>query len=203
MFTEYEIESLIGNEELIEATIALRKEFLKQEAPYLGLSNEDFFSLIVLAPTVGVALANGSVSLFEEMALNKKARKLSKGGFFLKKDPVVFGMKFLIKKYDVWEDKFMALLRLAMEKSFDIHSLEGEVPVAASLSETEYRLAMLNSPYIFIRFLAAFFLESEDDVFRPRPISVKDFERVKSIGQKLGFDKIPLFHYFCNTFEVK
>ena len=65
-----------------------------------------------------MALANGSVSLFEELALNKKARKLSKGGYFLKKDPVVYAMKFLLDKYDIWEARFFEVLRLAMGRSF-------------------------------------------------------------------------------------
>ena len=50
-------------------------DFLKTEAPYLEISDEDFFSLVVMAPTIGIAMADGKITLFEEMALNKKARK--------------------------------------------------------------------------------------------------------------------------------
>ena len=50
----------------------------------MDLSEHDFLSLILMTPTVGIALANGSISLFEELALNKMARKMSKGGYFLK-----------------------------------------------------------------------------------------------------------------------
>ncbi|WP_109830261.1 hypothetical protein [Reichenbachiella versicolor] len=203
MFTEYEIETLIGNEDLMTSTKSLKKKFLKQEAPYLELSDEDFFALMMMVPTVGVALANGSVSLFEEMALNKKARKLSKGGYFLKKDPVVFGMKFLIQKYDFWEKEFLDFIRMTMEKTFDIKKLEKDYDPNATVDVSQYRLEMLKAPYIFTRFLASFFLESDDDVFGPRKVNSTDFGRITSIGQKLGLDKIPLFHYFLNTFEVK
>ncbi len=96
MFTEYEVELMIEDPKIQEATFELKKDFIKTEAPYLEISDQDFFSLVMLSPTVGIALANGSVSLFEELALNKKARKLSKGGYFLKKDPVVYAMKYLI-----------------------------------------------------------------------------------------------------------
>lgn len=81
MFTEYEIASMIEIPDIHEATMALKKDFIRNEAPYLEISDHDFFSLVMMAPTVGIALANGSVSLFEELALNKKARKLSKGGY--------------------------------------------------------------------------------------------------------------------------
>lgn len=203
MFTEYEIESLIEHDDLILATRQLKKDFLSKEAPYLDISDENFFSLMMMVPTVGVALANGSVSLFEEMALNKKARKLSTGSYYLKKDPVVFGMKFLIKKYDAWEEEFLGFVKLVMEKSFDLKGMEKEFDAERKVSIGEYRLEMLNAPYVFIRFLASFFLESDDDVFGPRRVNSTDFDRIKAIGEKLGLDKIPLFHYFCDTFEVK
>ncbi len=205
MFTEYEIESLVENKDLMAATFELKKEFIKKEAPYLELTDEDFFSLILMTPTIGVALADGNVSFFEEMALNKKARKLSKGGYgWLKKDPIVFALKYVINKYDEWEDRFLAVVRLAMESTFDIKSMEKPIDPNKSFSLTEYRLEILACPYIFIRFLVSFFVDGQDDdIFRPRSMSKTDFSRVESIGQKLGLDKIPAFHYFCKTFELK
>ena len=97
MFTEYEIETMLHIKEVQEANAILRKDFLKNEAPYLEITDHDFFSLVMMTPTLGIAMADGNVSLFEELALNKKARKLSKGGYFMKKDPVVYAMKFLLK----------------------------------------------------------------------------------------------------------
>lgn len=203
MFTEYEIETLIENEVIQKATFELKKEFIKNEAPYLEITDQDFFSLIVMAPTVGVALANGSVSLWEEMALNKKARKLSKGGYFMKKDPVVFGLKYLIKQYDNWEGEFLKIIRLTMEQAFDVSSLEKDFDSNKRVTESEYRDEVLKAPYIFIRFLSSFFLDDDEDIISPRKISKVDFGRVQSIGEKLGLHKIPLFHYFCSTFIVK
>ncbi|SMD31845.1 hypothetical protein SAMN04488029_0183 [Reichenbachiella faecimaris] len=202
MFTEYEIETLIENEVIKKATFELKKEFIKNEAPYLEISDQDFFSLIVMTPTVGVALANGSVSLWEEMALNKKARKLSKGGYFMKKDPVVFGLKYLIKQYDNWEDSFLGIIRLTMEETFSISKLEAPYDKNQSVSESAYRDEVLKAPYILIRFLSSFFLDDDEDIISQRSISKVDFGRVQSIGEKLGLHKIPLFHYFCSTFKV-
>jgi hypothetical protein len=124
MFTENEVELMVGDPIILDATKEVRKDFIKTEAPYLEISEIDFFSLVMLSPTVGIALANGSVSLFEELSLNKKARKLSKGGYFLKQDPVVHAMKFLIKNYTIWENKFFALIKLAMSESFHIEGMK-------------------------------------------------------------------------------
>ena len=52
MFTEYEIESMIEYPEVKEATQALKKDFLKTEAPYLEINDEDFFSCLSALLTV-------------------------------------------------------------------------------------------------------------------------------------------------------
>ena len=50
MFTEYEIATMIGDEEILKATEELKKDFIRKEAPYLEVNDHDFFSLIMLAP---------------------------------------------------------------------------------------------------------------------------------------------------------
>ena len=70
MFTEYEIETMVEIPEILEAALELKKDFLKTEAPYLEINDHDFYSLIMMAPTIGIALADGTISLFEEIALN-------------------------------------------------------------------------------------------------------------------------------------
>lgn len=205
MFTEYEIETMIAIPEVFQATQDLRKDFCKHEAPYLELTEHDFFSLIMMAPTVGVALADGSVSLFEELALNKKARKLSKGGYFMKKDPVVYAMKFLLKKYDIWSDKFFHVLNVAMHTSFDMASMEKEVfDHDKEVSKDEYRRAVLDTPYILIRFITSFFLEKDEDIIgTDRHIGRNEYLQMLKIGEKIGIDKLPIFQMFCKTFDQK
>lgn len=203
MFTEYEIETLIESDQVKEATASLKKEFIKNEAPYLEISDADFFSLIMLAPTVGVALANGSVSLFEEMALNKKARKLSKGGYFLKKDPVVFALKYLIKKYDDWEDRFFDVIKIAMAASFDVKSLERDFDHDAEVLFEDYKREVLKTPYIFIRFMASFFMEEDEDIINNTTMSKTDHQRLVEIGEKLGLKNIPIFQYFQRHINIK
>lgn len=205
MFTEFEIASMIEIPAIHEATIALKKDFVRNEAPYLEISDHDFFSLVMMAPTVGIALANGSVSLFEELALNKKARKLSKGGYFMKKDPVVYAMKFLIKKYDTWCDKFYTLLQTSIEHSFNYEGLnKQEFDQEKEVSYTEYKRLVLRQPYILIRFISSFFLENDEEIISEnRVIGKKEYEVMLRIGEKLGLSSIPVFQMFCKTFTVK
>ena len=163
MFTENEVAALVAVPGIQEATFELKKEFLKEEAPFLEISDHDFLSLVILTPSIGIALANGSVSLFEEISLNKKARKLSKGGYFMKKDPVVVGMGYLIKKYSVWSDRFCGLLRQLIDATLDVEELKRSNINTPDVSDDSFCLAGLQSSFIFIRYITSFFL---DDRYR-------------------------------------
>ncbi len=206
MFTEFEIETMMEIPEIREATFELKKEFIKSEAPYLEVSDHDFFSLVMMTPTLGMALADGNVSLFEELALNKKARKLSKGGYFMKKDPVVYAMKFLLKGYDKWSEKFLYILRKSIEHSFHYEGLEKTESFDDNIEVTyeSYKKEVLRTPYILIRFIASFFLESEEDIINDkRHIRKSEYKRMLEIGDQLGLSLVPVFQMFCKTFQVK
>ena len=203
MFTEYEVEFMMEDPKIQEATFELKKDFVKTEAPYLEISDQDFFSLVMMAPTVGIALANGSVSLFEELALNKKARKLSKGGYFLKKDPVVYAMKYLIKNYTIWEDKFFDLINMAMHECFDLEGMKTAKGQEIEYNDSAYKSAIMSTPYIFIRFISSFFLNEDEDIINSRSMVLKDFEKLVDIGKKLDLTSIPVFQMFMKTFVVK
>lgn len=204
MFTEYELESMVEIPEILEATQVLKKDFIKHEAPYLEISDHDFFSMVMMSPMVGVAMANGSISFFEERSLNKKARKLSKGGYFMKKDPVVYAMQFLIKKFDGWDNKFYDLLKLAIEKSFHYEGITKQKASAAEVSYAEYKREVLKQPYILIRFIASFFLENDEEIIsNERTIGKSEHASMEEIGAKLGLDDIPIFQMFCKTFTIK
>lgn len=205
MFTEYEIETLLELPEVKEANLTLKKDFLRNEAPYMEISDHDFFSLVMMSPTVGMAMADGNISFFEEHALNKKARKLSKGGYFLKKDPVEYAMKFLIKKFDNWRDKFFGVLRLTMQKSLDMDSLKKQpFDKDEKVSYEVYKKEVLTSPHILIRYISSFFLENEEDVIsNRRHIGKDEYHRLLKIGEELGLGGVPVFQMFCKTFELK
>lgn len=203
MLTEYEIETMMEIPSVREATIHLKKEFLKAEAPYLEIEDEDFYSLVMMAPTIGIALADGNITLFEEIALNKKARKLSKGGYFMKKDPVVYAMKFLTKNFDSWSERFFNVLKLTMIETCHIDEMAKEkLENTETVDYKEYKKVVLKSPYLLIRFIASFFLESDEDIINENhKIGQKEFSLMTDIGEKLGLSEVPVFQMFCLTFK--
>lgn len=203
MFTEYEIETMVEIPEIMEATLELKKDFLKVEAPYLEINDHDFFSLVMMAPTIGIALADGTISLFEEIALNKKARKLSKGGYFMKKDPVVYAMKFLIKNYFNWSDKFYGVLKVAIEQACELEKVhQRRIDTTGEVDYNAYKQEVLNAPYILIRFIASFFLENDEDIINSNhKIGKSEYQRMVIIGEKLGLDSLVVFQMFCQTFK--
>lgn len=204
MFTEYEIDTMMEIREIQQETFELKKYFIKNEAPYLELSDHDFFSLVMMAPTIGIAKADGKVTLFEELALNKKARKLSKGGYFMKKDPVVYGMKFFIKKFEDWEDNFYDLLKKAMNATFDMRSVQSNEPPPEVVTYEDYKKEVLKTPYVLIRFIASFFLENDEDIINSRrTIGKSEYKSIQHIGEKLELDKVRVFQMFYKTFDVK
>ncbi len=203
MFTEAEIGALIDNPKIQDAVQSIKKEFKKDEAPFLEISDHDFFCLILMMPSVAIALAKGSVSLMEEVALQKKARTVSKGGHFLKKDPVVYALKFLIKNPGKWEKPFYEIIRLAMEQSFDLSIITDDSPYLESISDSEFHRLLFNAPYIFIRFMNAFFWdESQELLIEKRPISQVEYDKVISIGKNLGLNKTLIFKKFLDNFIV-
>lgn len=198
MFSESEIDLIISNEEVTQLVDKLRVAFIEKEAPYLEISNHDFLSLVLLIPSVGKAMANNSISFGEEMSLQKKARRLSKGGFFLSKDPVVYGMKYLIKNYKHWEDDFCALIK-------DIFYVIFEDAVIEQINNTEYSYEqrIMRSPYALIRFISSLFLERDEDILDPGKIKKIEHEKLLELGEKIGFQEISLFKEFMERYEVK
>lgn len=198
MFTEAEIAVIIENQEIENITEELRKDFLEKTAPYFEISNHDFLSLILLSPVVGKAMANNNISFKEEMSLQKKARKLSKGGFFLSKDPVADCMKFLIKKFDEWEDKFYGTINKIFHILFEQETLD-----KANNTTIPYQIRVMEAPYILVRFISSMFLEREEDILNPGRLRKIEWEKIKSIGDKIGLSELNLFNEFMDAFEVK
>jgi hypothetical protein len=203
MFSENEVATLAKIPEIAEKIQPLKQEFVETEASYMDISDHDFLALILMTPSVGVALANGSVSLFEELALNKMARRMSLGGFFLKMDPVVHAMNLLIKSFDQWEDRFFDIIRFTMDMTMDKTMLEAEERHDFEDEMKMFAYDLMTVPHIFVNFLNSFVLSDESLTVGLRSISRVEFEKLQDIGERLRLMKYPVFHTFLNTFEVK
>jgi hypothetical protein len=202
MFTENEIETLVGLPSVQAATFELKKDFIQNEVGYLEISDHDFLSLVMMTPSIGIALANGSVSLFEELALNKKARKMSKGGYFLKQDPVAHAMKYLIKQYPTWEEKFLEVIRISMKETIL------RDPILRYMEDChqqthDFSLELLHCPFLVRRYITAFFLPDESVIDAPRMISAVELGVIHGLIKKLGLEEIGVFQRFLTTFQSK
>ncbi len=203
MFSENEIATMIEVPEILDAVSGMRKDFIENEANFLEISEHDFLSLVMMTPTVGVALANGTISLFEELALNKMARKMSKGGFFMKVDPVAHAMKFLIKSFDQWELPFYEVIKICMKSTFDMSVLR-----EVGANDYEYNIhsfaqELMQVPYAFVRFISSFFLHDEAEIVDERSISKIEYDKIVDIGNKLELADYLIFTSFCKTFRIK
>ena len=203
MLTESEIAGIIEDPKLLESIRVLKKEFKKEEAPYLEITDHDFFCLILLMPSVGIALSKGPVSLMEEMALHKKARMVSKGGYYLKKDPVVYALKFLIDSAIRWEDKFYEVIHLAMQRSFDMAAIKRVSNRSEKPADEELYKLIFDAPYLFIRFLQTFFWEEDHAILNEkRRISKVEFDKIAGIGKRLQLENSLIFKKFLDNFDV-
>ncbi|GAA0194106.1 hypothetical protein GCM10009122_57330 [Fulvivirga kasyanovii] len=203
MFSENEIATMIEIPAIHEATVAIKKDFISTEASMLDISEHDFLSLIMMTPAMGLTLSNGSVSLFEELGLNKMARKMSKGGYFLKVDPVAHAMKFALKNFDAWEDKFLQAIRISMDATIDMQVLKNLKGSNLEDPVKSFARDLMTVPYIFVRFLSTMILNDEADIVDHRSISQVEYNKVIDIGKKLKIDDLPVFESFCRTFDVK
>ncbi len=204
MLTANEISIILEDHDVLQSVQDLKNTFRNKEAPHLDISDHDFLSLIIMMPSISIALSTGDISLMEEMALNKKARTISKGGHYLKKDPVVYAMSFLVKHAKKWEDHFFQTIKLAMEKSFDKSLIDGDDTDASRVSDREFKKMLMNAPYMFIRFLHSFFWDdTHEDLSDKRKISKVEFKKVQEIGEKLELSKTIIFRKFLDTFDVR
>ena len=193
MFTENEISALILDRNIKKETEKLRQEFIEKEAPFLEISVHDFLALILLTPSVGIALANDSVSLMEEMALNKKARKYSKGGYFLKQDPVVTAMGYLIKHYDIWSEIFYGHIKKLIGLMIDKDELMKSTVDSSDVTDEQYCVELLKAPFVLVRFISSFLSNSGDeDLSVERKIGKNEYDRTIEILEKVDLIKIPL-----------
>ncbi|HLF33197.1 MAG TPA: hypothetical protein VI583_03100 [Cyclobacteriaceae bacterium] len=204
MLTDGEVGMIIEDREILEKIKSLKQEFRKKEAPYLDISDHDFFSLILLMPGVSIALSNKSVSLREEHELNKKARRISKKSYFLKKDPVVSAMRFLIKSYKHWETPFLEVIRAAAEKFIYFDKLTDTATDVSTLDKRDFEIAIARAPFLFIRMLILFFrLDGKEDLQEDMKVSGEELETMRAIGSSIGFDKTVIFRKLMDNFAVK
>ncbi len=200
MYSETEITIFLESSEVKQLVSGARKEFIALEARCMDISLHDFLALVLITPSLGVALANNNVSLLEELALNRMARRMSKGDYFLKQDPVVHAMGFLIRHFDDWEDRFLNIIRLILNIHLDEEYIKSLEPV-----EHKNELVKLagRSPLFIANFLSCFLLHDDLLMGSRKSVSKIEYRKIVSLGTRLNINHLPVFTSFLDTFKVK
>ena len=198
MLTENEIAQLLEIPEVKSIVEELHASFTNTELPLKTIELHDFFSGLLLAPSVALAQVDGTTSLFEELSLNRKARRFSKGGFLLQHDPVVKMIIHLQTCFKLWEDRFFSSLQKIVRVV--VPELSG---YGISGSSTTPGVSILHSSYILVRLLETFFLPEGEELTNKRRVSNLEYEKISSIADNLQLTAIGSFQNFINTFEVK
>lgn len=204
MFNEHEIEYFL-QEPKIQAHVAeIKKRFILREAEFLEIGDHDFLSLVMITPSIGIALANGNVSLFEELALNKIARRMSKGGHRFKKDPVAHAMRFFIKNYDHWEMPFLDIINRCLNYSLNGRELV-KIPAEANFDDPvrNFIQYLMKAPYSLVKFLTLFLLRDEKNIIQQREVSKDEYEKILDLMKKAELYQYPMMQSFLSTLRVK
>ncbi|OHX65923.1 hypothetical protein [Flammeovirga pacifica] len=203
MITGSELITLVRDNELYNAMTALKREFLKVDPAFMDLSDDDFISITLISPSIGIALANGSVSHYEEITLRRKARKLSRRSFFQKNDPLAPALKYLSYNFPEWEDRFYELIKFTMHSSLKANDVILETLKNPGALTGDLKRDILNAPFIFVKFLSFLFMEEDDDLLNERSITEVELEKIKLIAKKLEIDNVPIFQSFLNSFVIR
>ena len=203
MITDSELVVLMQDQEVLKAVLKLKTDFLTSEMDFMHMSDDDFVSLVLLTPSIGIALANDSISLYEELVLNRKARTLSRGSYFLKIDPISPAVKYLIANFEHWEESFYELIKVMLHATLKESPVISEALFNKDSSTGNVGKDILNAPYIFVKFLGFLFVEDVDDLLNTKGIEQSELDKIQFIGKKLGIADAPVFQKFCESFEMR
>ena len=201
MLTENEVGQLLDISDVYNIVADLHQTFTEAEEGLKNISIHDFLSGMLMLPSIALARVDGTTSLFEELSLNKKARRFSKGGFFLQQDPVVKMVSLLQTSFGQWETKFFKSLSKIL--TVVIPEITPGGITNEHKQENDIFLSVMNSSYILIKLLETFFLPEGEEITNKRRISELEHQAITSIGDQLQLSDIPSFKSFIKTFEVK
>ncbi len=201
MFTENEVGQLLLIPDVQDIVEKLHRTFREEECEFREISLHDFLSGMLMAPAIALAGVDGDTSLFEELSLNKKARVFSKGGYFLRQDPVVNMVTYLQSKFQLWESRFFrGINKILIVVIPEISAGENS---KTTDPDPGYFLAVMKSSYILIKFLETFFLPEGEEITNKRRISILEHQKIISIGDQLQLSEIVSFRNFVKSFEIK
>jgi hypothetical protein len=193
--------SLLLRHESVDPTLQEQYTAFCEEYPdFAKAKAEDFFTLALLGPSIAMALANGYISFFEELSLERKARSLCDSATI----PILSrGMKHLIKNFEHWEERLYELIAIVLHGYTTQHP---RVTALWSRSESligELEMDFMAAPYALVKMLSFLFLEDEEYMLNRRTISTLEYEKIKAVGEKVGLMPFPIFRAFMESYDVR
>ncbi len=202
MLNETEI-LLLKHDELVQTKLEqLRQEFISIN-PDLKLSLDDILALVLIAPAVGVALANENMSIFEELSLENKLKQFTRRRDLTAKDDVLKAYQTVLGDFYTWENKLYHVLRYVVNFSLDKQKEVKELLFNEDLSNTEWGIAAMNAPYYLIKILNLIFLADDKNMTSEKRILPIELKKIYAIGEVIDLANMPIFIKFCSTFKLK
>ncbi|MCU0391305.1 MAG: hypothetical protein MUE81_09315 [Thermoflexibacter sp.] len=200
MLTEKELLILSAPTAMKTSIATLKANFSELEEVFTKIDELDFTALILLTPAISLALSNREITFFEELMLNRKARQLSQESYFLKRDPIVHAMQYLVIHFEEWEDRFYQVISDMIDDILEKHHTNKRN--LASQEHLDNEELILATPPLFIKLLAFLFLDKEEDFFMPRKVSAFEYKKILEISKKLSIRELSIFKRFYETFAV-
>ncbi len=200
MLTQEEIIEITDNSVIKKEISSLQKDFNHIDKHFAEIAEKDFAAFILITPSVSIALANREITFFEEMMLNKKARQLSQDAYFIRRDPVVYALQFLVVHLKEWEDRFLEIIRQIIEHLLEKNQISRELMSMQKHLDNESLLAF--TPPLFAKLLSFLFLDKEEPLFTLRKVSVFEYKKILEISKKLKINEFTVFQRFYETFSL-
>ncbi|WP_027001597.1 hypothetical protein [Hugenholtzia roseola] len=198
MLTYNELATLLEDAQL-EAELEALKAAASKDLPLLqDLGQLEFAVLVLLTPAVGIALAQGNISLFEELSLQRKIKRLLHNQV----EEMYKVLKSSLPFFAQYQDDYYGFIGKLTFSTFHKNPLFLEGLQKQALTHS-LALNLLHAPWILVKLLSFLFLEEDEQLSAPPTFSAAEFEKIIEIGRKTGISKLPLFEQFCQQITVK
>lgn len=200
MLAPNELSLLLRHDSIHPTLEAHYQAFCEAHPDFEKAKAEDFFTLALLGPSIAMALANGYISFFEELSLERKARSLCDANTM----PVLSrGMAYLIKHFDDWEERLYELVAVVLHGYTTQHPKVTHLWSRPESLSGDLEMDFMAAPYALVKILNFLFLEDEEYMFDRRTISSLEYEKIKAVGEKVGLMPFPLFRNFMESYDVR
>ncbi|TAF33511.1 MAG: hypothetical protein EAZ57_10335 [Cytophagales bacterium] len=203
MLNDIEINTLLLDSVVEQKLIMVRGVLADVNESLQLIPIQDILAVVLISPAIGIALANGKVSIFEELSLEHKLKFLTRRRSLARTDLAFTAFSVVMGGFDDLEDMLYDALKEIVNFSLNKQVEVKELLLKEDLSQMEWNVVAMNAPYFLIKMLKLiFFIDSQSNALEHTVLLI-ELEKIKSIGQSLELDQMPIFGKFCESFTLK